>query len=174
MATIPGVQVQHLYTCPEFLWLLYARTTIIGTSVSSVRLSYPYPEVLWILYDVHTRTWNFSEFCTARATIPGVRIQHFLFLPGTSVSSGRPCHNARSSVKSVLLPYPVPETSESSLRLPYPYPESTNPKEHNLGTFHVLSHCILVALLVFMLMVWLAWALHIAEGITSCQVLDLV
>ena len=58
----------------------------------------------------------------ARATIPGVRVQHFLYSPGTSVSSVRPCHNARNF--SALCNTP-----------PYPYPESTNATEHNLAIF---------------------------------------
>ena len=45
---------------------------------------------------MHTRTRSFCEFCTPRATIPGVRVQHFLYPPGTSVTSVRPCHNARN------------------------------------------------------------------------------
>ena len=64
VVTIPGVRVQHFYTRPELLEVLYARA-------SSVRLSYPYPELLWVLYGIHTRTRNFCELCTPRATIPG-------------------------------------------------------------------------------------------------------
>ena len=47
-ATIPGVRVQHVHTCPDLLLVMYARATIPGTSVSAVRLLYPYPELLWL------------------------------------------------------------------------------------------------------------------------------
>ena len=69
--------------------------TIPETSGSSVRLSYPYPELLDVLYYFHTLTLNFYEFCATRLTIPGVRVQHDLYPPGTSVSSVRPCRNTR-------------------------------------------------------------------------------
>ena len=79
-----------------------------GTSVGSVRYSYPHPELLWVLHDIHTRTRNFCDLCTPRATISGVRVQHFLYPPGTSV---RFVHRAT-----------IPGTSVSSVTLPYPYP----------------------------------------------------
>ena len=69
-----------------------------------------------------------------RATITGVRVQHFLYPPGASVSSVRPCHNTRNFCEFCNTSIPVPETAGSSVRLPYPYPESTNPTEHNLGS----------------------------------------
>ena len=46
MPQIPGVWVQHFYTCPKLVWVLYARATIPGTSVSSVTRPYPYPGLL--------------------------------------------------------------------------------------------------------------------------------
>ena len=64
--------------------------------------------------------------------IPGVRVQHFLYLPGTSVSSVRPCHNTRNFCEFCNTSIPVPKASGSSVRLPYPYPESANPTEHNI------------------------------------------
>ena len=89
-----------------------------GTSVSSARHSYPYPELLSALYAGATNTRG-----TGTA---------FLYLPGTCVSSVRPCHNTRNLCEFSNTSIPVPETSGSSVRLPYPYPESTNPTEHNL------------------------------------------
>ena len=86
--------------------------------------------------DIHTRTRNFCKLCTSRATIPGVRVKHFLYPLGTSVSSVRPCHNTRNFCEFCNKSMPVPETSGSSVRLPYPYPESTNPTEHNLENLH--------------------------------------
>ena len=55
-----------------------------GTSGSStsVRHSYPYPKLLQVLY---ARGHNTRGTVTA-----------FLYLPGTSVSSVRPCHNTRN------------------------------------------------------------------------------
>ena len=53
-----------------------------GTSVSSARHSYPYPELLSALY--------------ARATNTRGTGTAFLYLPGTCVSSVRPCHNTRN------------------------------------------------------------------------------
>ena len=52
------------------------------TSVSSVRLSNPYPEL--------------CELCTPLPQIPGVRVQHFVYLPGPSASSSRRCHKTRN------------------------------------------------------------------------------
>ena len=64
-----------------------------------------------------------------------------VYLPGTSVSSVRPCHNTRNFCEFRNTSIPVPETSGSCARLPYPYPESTNPTEHhNLGNLH--STCV--------------------------------
>ena len=104
--------------------------------MSSVQHSYPYKELLRVLCDIHTRTRNLCEFCTPRATIPGVRVQHFLYAPGTSVSSVLPCHNTRSFCEFCNTSIRVPETSVSSVRLLYPYPETTNPTEHSLANFH--------------------------------------
>ena len=115
-----------------------------GTSVSSVRPCHNTwkfwkfckiqdPELLLVLWDIHTRTRNFCEFCTPRATIPGVRVQHLLYPPGTSVSSIRPCHNTRNFRKFCNTFIPVHETSGSSVRLLALYPESTNSTEHDLG-----------------------------------------
>ena len=135
MPQIPGVWVQHFHTCPELLYVLYARATIRGTSGSSVRLSYPYPELLELLEDCRTRTRNFCEFCTTRATIPGVRVQLLMYPPGTPVSSVSPLHNTRNFCEFCNTSIPVPETSGSSVRLPYPYPEFPSPTEHNLEHF---------------------------------------
>ena len=131
-----------------------------GSPVSSVRPCHntrnfwkfcetfkPVPELLLILLDIHTRTRNFCEFCAPRATIPGVRVQHLLYLPGTSVSYVRPCHNTRNFWKFCNTFIPVPETSGSYVRLPYPYPESTQPTEHNLG---ISSHCVNSRTLLFL------------------------
>ena len=89
-----------------------------GSFGSSVRLSYPYPN---------------CKFCKTIIPLPGVRVQHLLYPPGTSVSSVRPCHNTRSFWKFCNTFILVPETSGSYVSLPYPYPESTNPTEHNLA-----------------------------------------
>ena len=133
----PGVRVQHVYTCPELLGVMYACATIPGSSGSFVRLSYPYPELLEVLYDIHTRTWNFWKFYTSFATIPGVRVQLVLYPTGTSRSFVCLCHNARSLWKFCNTSIPVPENSGSSVRPPYPYPESTNPTEHDLGFLYL-------------------------------------
>ena len=105
---------------------------------------YPTKELLWVLQGIHTRTRNFWKFCMAispykehlsvlyvRATMPGVRVQQFhTYLPGTSVSWVRPCHNTRnfcefcnSFLEFCNTSVPVRGTSASSVRTPYPYPE---------------------------------------------------
>ena len=65
------------------------------------------------------------SFCTLRATIPGVRVQHFLYLSGTSVSF----LYARATIPGICV---------SSATLPYPYPESANPTERNLANLQWL------------------------------------
>ena len=131
----PWVRVQHVYTCPELLEVLYARATIPGSSGSFVRLSYPYPELLEVLQDFHTRTRNLCEFCETRATIPGVLVQHVLYPPGSSLGSASLCHNTRNFWKFCNTSIPVPETSGSFVRLPYPYPEPTSPTELKRAIF---------------------------------------
>ena len=92
----------------------------------------PYLELLEVLYGIHTRARNFWKFCTAVATIPGVRVQHVMYMLGTSVSSVRLfsvsyvrlCHNTRNFWKFCKTFVPVPGPSGSSVRSPYPYPES--------------------------------------------------
>ena len=93
-------------------------TTIPAGSGSFERLSYPYPELLEVLQDFHSRTRNFCELCKTRATIPGVRVHHVLYPPGTSVSFVCPCHNTRNFWKFGNTSIPVPETSGSSGRPP--------------------------------------------------------
>ena len=87
----------------------------------------------------HARARNFCKICTPRPAIPGVRVQHFLYPPGTSVSSVRPCHNTRNFCEFCNTSAPVPETSASSVILPYPYPESTNPTEHHLAILRLVG-----------------------------------
>ena len=133
------------YSYPEVLKFCGTFIPVPGTSVSSVRPCHntrkfwkfyktfiPVPELLLVLQDIHTRTRNFCEFGTPRATIPGVRVQHLSYPPGTPVSSVRPCHNTRNFWNFCNTFILVPETSGSSVRLPYPYPKSTNPTEHGL------------------------------------------
>ena len=132
---------------------IYRVLPVPGTSVSPVRPYYNTPnfrkfcknfipilELLLVLYDIHTRTRNLCEFCTPRATIPGVRVQHLLYPPGPSVSYVRPCHNTRNFWKFCNTFVPVPETSGSCVRLPYLYPESTNSTEHNRVEGFVETH----------------------------------
>ena len=58
--------------------------------------------------------------CVARSYfVPSVRT----YLPGTSVSSVRPCHNTRKFWKFCKTFIPVPGTSVSSVGHSYPYPE---------------------------------------------------
>ena len=51
-------------------------------------------------------------------------------------------HVTRNFWKFCNTSIPVPESSKSSVRFPYPYPESTNPREHNLETFHHLFYAL--------------------------------
>ena len=107
----PGYGVQHVYTRPE---------------------------LLEVLYDFRTRTRNFCEFCKTRATIPGVREHHGLYPPGTSVSYVCLCNNTRNLWKLCNTSIPVPETCGSYVRPPYPCPESTNPTELKRETFYTI------------------------------------
>ena len=122
VAPIPRVRVKHFYTSPELR-----------------ELCTPVPqklEPLRVLHDVHTHNWNFCKFCTPRATIPGVRVQHFSYRRGTSVSSAGSWHNPRNFCEICDTSIHVPETPGSSVRLPYPCPESINPTEYNLAFFY--------------------------------------
>ena len=65
--TVPGVFIPGI--------------TLQRTSVTSVRHSYPYPELLELVYAGATKTRGAGTAC--------------LYLPGTSGSSVRPCHNTR-------------------------------------------------------------------------------
>ena len=58
-----------------------AGITLQRTYVTSVGHSYPYPELLEVLYAGGTKTRGTGAAC--------------LYLPGTSASSARPCHNIR-------------------------------------------------------------------------------
>ena len=138
--------VGHSYPYPELLEVLYAGATKTrGTGTACLYLPRnfwkfctpvpQYPELLQVLQDFHTRTWNFWMFCASLAIIPGVRVQHVLYPTGASGSSVCLCHNTRNFWKFCNTSIPVPETSGSSVRPPYSYPESTNPTEHDLGTF---------------------------------------
>ena len=73
-----------------------------GTSVSFVGHSYPYPELLQVLYASATNTQG-----TGKA---------FSYLPGTSVSSVRPCHNTWNFCNFCNTFIPVPGTSVSAVR----------------------------------------------------------
>ena len=58
--------------------------------------------------------------------IPGVRIQQFLCLPGTSVSYVRPCHNTRNFCEFCNTSIPLPKTSGTPIPLPE-FPNRTQP-----------------------------------------------
>ena len=45
----PGYGYSLSCTRPELMWILYARATARGTSVSSATLPYPYPKLLEVL-----------------------------------------------------------------------------------------------------------------------------
>ena len=78
-----------------------------------------YPELLEVLQDFHTRTRKFCESChNTRGT--GTACS---YLPGTSVSSVRPCHNTRNFWKFCKTFIPVPGNSVSPVGHSYPYPE---------------------------------------------------
>ena len=94
---------------------------------SSVWHLCPYPELLKVL---HAGARGHNNRGTGTT---------FLYLPGTSVSSVRPCHNSRNFYEVCNTCIPVPEPSGSYLRLPYPYPETTNPTQHSLANFHSLT-----------------------------------
>ena len=107
----------YMYACPWLLEVLYASATLSRSSGSFVKSSYPYPNLL-------------CGFCKTHATIPGVRVHHASYPPGTSVSYVCLCRNARNVWKSATLGFPIAETSWSSVTPPYPYPETTNPTEN--------------------------------------------
>ena len=119
---------------------VYLPAGITGTRIFCMfcTTSTPVQRTSVSLYDIHTRTRNLCKICTTA----------FFHLPGTSVSSVRPCHNTQNFLKScrTLIPVsetsvgtvrpchntrnfwnfcktfiPVPGTSESSLRHWYPY-----------------------------------------------------
>ena len=88
------------------------------------------------LCTIHTRTKNFCELCTTFIPVPGtsvtsVRPCHntrgtgtaLLYLTGTSVSSVRPCHKTRNFWKFYKTFIPVPGTSVSSVGRSCPYPD---------------------------------------------------
>ena len=72
--------------------------TLQKTPGRFVRHSYPYPELPEVLY--------------ARATIPGVRVQHVLYPLGTSVSYVHLCHNTRYLWKFCTTSVSLPGTPE--------------------------------------------------------------
>ena len=83
--------------------------TLQTTSVTPVGHLYPNPELLEVLYAGATKTPSTGTAC--------------LYMPGTSGSYVRPCHNTRKFWKFGKTFIPVPGTSGSSVRLSYPYPE---------------------------------------------------
>ena len=97
-----------------FAWVL----PVPGTSVSYVGHSYPCPELLEVLY---------ASAANIRGTGTG-----FSYLPGTCVSSVRPCHNTRNIQKFWKAFVPVPGTSGSYVRLSYQYPK-TMPQNPGCG-----------------------------------------
>ena len=142
----PGISLQrtsvtcvgHSYPYPELLEVLYAGATKTrGTGTACLYL----PETSASSVRSCHNTWNFWKLCKASIPvpgtsgssvrpephIPGVRVHHVLYLPGTSVSSVCLCHNTRIFRKFCTTSIPVPETSGISVRPPYRYPESTNP-----------------------------------------------
>ena len=93
----------------NFCKLCRAFIPVPGTSVSSVRPCHitrnfwkfcntfiPVPELPLVLWEIHTCIRSFCEFCAPRAAIPGARVRHLSYPPGTSVSSARPCDNTRN------------------------------------------------------------------------------
>ena len=105
--------VRHSYPYPNLLFLFClsgTHKTIPGvftpgitlqrTSVTSVGHSYPYPELLEVLYAVATKTRGTGRAC--------------LYLPRTSGSFVRSCHNTRKCWEFCKTFTPV--TSRSSVR----------------------------------------------------------
>ena len=131
-----GSSVRRCHKDPAYGYSMFTHIRNFSKFCSPVP---QYPEVLKVLQDVHTRARNFCEFCKTRATTPGVRVQHFLYPLGTSVSSVCPCHNTRNFWKFCNTSIPVPETSGSSVRSPHAYRESANPTELERGRFRRTS-----------------------------------
>ena len=92
--------------------------TLQRTCVNSVGQPYPCPELLEVLY---------ASAANIRGTGTG-----FSYLPGTCVSSVRPCHNTRNIQKFWKAFVPVPGTSGSYVRLSYQYPK-TMPQNPGCG-----------------------------------------
>ena len=65
---IPGVREKHFCTCRELLWVLQARATIPGTSVSSVTS--------------HAITRNFCDFYKTVSQYPGYGYNTTITMPG--------------------------------------------------------------------------------------------
>ena len=141
----PGYGYSTLCIRPEFLHVLYARATIPGTSGSSVRFSYPYPNFCSFFRTFIPRTRTSVRFLGHSYPYPELLLVLYTPCHNTRGTGTAPFVPARSFCEFCtpmpqcpeLLEFcysfiPVPETSVSSVRLPYPEPESTNPTEHNL------------------------------------------
>ena len=127
---VPGTSIRSVRPCHNTRGTGTAFLYLPRTSVSSARPSHntrnfwkfcntfiPVPATS-VISAAHSYP-HLCQLCTPRATIPGVRAHHFLYPPGTSVSSVRPCHNTRNFCEFCNTSIPVPETSGSSVRLPY-------------------------------------------------------
>ena len=88
------------------------------------------------IYPGYYPTKDSCKFCKAFIPVPGTSVSSvrpchntrstgtaFSYLPGTSASSVCPCHTTRNFCEFCNFYVSVPGTSVSAVRTPYPYPE---------------------------------------------------
>ena len=132
---LPGTSVSSVrlpYPYPNFCEFCKTSIPVPGTSVSSVRLPYPYPELLWVLYDC--------------GTIPGVRV----YL----------CHNTRGTGTDSGI-YRARYVLQSDVMSRQPDTQNTKIWKHTQTTKHTLSLTTILVVLLYCRLVFACFYLTV-------------